>query len=93
MCSISRAAQYKFGIEVSVATTSRDNFVVGMQALLGIPYDSQTLQTALEEVVRLTGLQPERCYVDRGYLVMASLILLSSSQARGTMLPRRSEKS
>jgi IS5 family transposase len=59
--------KYEFGVKVSVATTNRDNFVVGMQALPGNPYDGHTLQTALEQVARLTGLQPERCYVDRGY--------------------------
>jgi IS5 family transposase len=30
-------------------------------------YEGHTLQTALDQVTRLTGLQPERCNVDRGY--------------------------
>ena len=59
--------KYEFGVKVSVATTNRDNFVVGMQALPGNPYDGHTLQGALEQVTRLTGQDPQRCYVDRGY--------------------------
>jgi IS5 family transposase len=59
--------KYEFGVKVGVATTSRDNFVVGMQALPGNPFDGHSLQGALDQVTRLTGVLPERCYVDRGY--------------------------
>lgn len=59
--------KYEFGVKVSVATTSRDNFVVGMQALPGNPFDGHTLEGALDQVTRLSGVVPERCYVDRGY--------------------------
>ena len=59
--------KYEFGVKVSVATTSRDNFVVGMQALPGNPFDGHTLEDALGQVSRLTGVIPERCFVDRGY--------------------------
>ena len=38
-----------------------------MQAHAGNPYDGQTLAPALVQVERLTGVTPERCYVDRGY--------------------------
>lgn len=59
--------KYEFGVKVSVATTNRDNFVVGMQAIHGNPFDGHTLQQALTQVERVTGQKPERCYVDRGY--------------------------
>lgn len=59
--------KYEFGVKVSVATTNRDNFVVGMQALSGNPFDGHTLAGALDQVTRLTSVVPERCYVDRGY--------------------------
>jgi transposase, IS5 family len=59
--------KYEFGVKVSVASTSADNFVVGMQALPGRPYDGHTLQQAIEQVVRLTGTLPKEAYVDRGY--------------------------
>jgi transposase, IS5 family len=59
--------KYEFGAKVSVAVTNREGLVVGMQSHPGNPYDGQTLAPALAQVERLTGLAPERCYVDRGY--------------------------
>jgi IS5 family transposase len=59
--------QYEFGVKVSVASTNRDNFVVGMQAMPGNPYDGHTLQTAVEQTTALTGTVPKQVFVDRGY--------------------------
>jgi len=59
--------RYEFGVKVSIATTNRSNLVVGAQSLPGSPYDGHTLSSALEQVERLTGHRPERCYVDLGY--------------------------
>lgn len=39
--------------KVSIATTSRDNFVVGAQALHGYPYDEYTLNETVEQAGRL----------------------------------------
>jgi transposase, IS5 family len=59
--------RYEFGVKVSIATTNRSNLVVGAQSLPGNPYDGHTLGSALAQVEQLTGLRPERCYVDLGY--------------------------
>jgi IS5 family transposase len=59
--------KYEFGVKVSLAVTQRDNFIVGALSLPGNPYDGHTLLAALNQVRRLTGTQPERCFVDRGY--------------------------
>lgn len=59
--------RYEFGSKVSVAMTNREGLVLGMQAFAGNPYDGRTLAPALDQVARLTGIVPERCYVDRGY--------------------------
>ena len=59
--------KYEFGVKVSIASTSADNFVVGMQALPGRPYDGHTLKQAIEQVAALTGVLPKEAYVDRGY--------------------------
>lgn len=74
--------RYEFGIKVSVATTNRGGFVVGMRALPtahcpagdclqsprgGNPYDGHTLSEALEQVEILTDQRPEMAFVDRGY--------------------------
>jgi IS5 family transposase len=59
--------KYEFGCKVSIASTSKDNWVVGAQALHGNPYDGHTLQGALEQVERLTGWTMAHAYCDRGY--------------------------
>ena len=59
--------RYEFGTKVSVATTNRGGFVIGMRALPGNPYDGHTLAEALEQVEILTGQRPEMAFVDRGY--------------------------
>jgi IS5 family transposase len=59
--------RYEFGTKVSVATTNRGGFVVGMRALPGNPYDGHTLAEALEQVEILTDQKPELAFVDRGY--------------------------
>ena len=59
--------RYEFGVKVSIAMTNRSNLVVGAQSMPGNPHDGHTLKQALQQVERLTGHRPERCYVDLGY--------------------------
>lgn len=59
--------RYEFGCKVSVATTSRDNWVVGIQAHHGNPYDGHTLSEVLSLVKRMTGGNVKEAYCDRGY--------------------------
>lgn len=59
--------RYEFGCKVSVATTSRDNWVVGIQALHGNPYDGHTLASVLEQVEKMTNYRVKEAFCDRGY--------------------------
>ena len=59
--------RYEFGSKVSVATTHKEGFVVGMRSMPGTPYDGHTLCEALEQVEILTGTRTRRAFVDRGY--------------------------
>jgi len=59
--------RYEFGVKVSVATGTKNNFVLGMHSLPGNPYDGHTLCGALDQVERMTGRRPAHCFVDRGY--------------------------
>ncbi|HEX3600437.1 MAG TPA: IS5 family transposase [Lacipirellulaceae bacterium] len=59
--------RYEFGCKVSVATTSKNNWIVGTQALDGNPYDGHTLGGAIGQVERLTGQTPGDVMVDQGY--------------------------
>ena len=70
VCCISKGKahkKYEFGNKVSVCVTNKENFIIGTQGLEGNPYDGHTLKGALDQVTKLTGTRPERCYVDRGY--------------------------
>lgn len=58
---------YEFGVKVGVVSTSRESFVIGMQALPGNPYDGHTLTASLAQTQRLTGVILREAYVDRGY--------------------------
>jgi hypothetical protein len=59
--------RYEFGCKTSVATTSKNNWIVGAYALHGNPYDGHTLSGAIRQVERLTGYSPNDVMVDRGY--------------------------
>jgi transposase, IS5 family len=63
--------RYEFGVKTSIAVTNArtagGQFIVGMQALPGSPYDGHTLTGQIAQVERLTGVTVERAYVDRGY--------------------------
>ncbi len=59
--------RYEFGVKVSVVSTSRDNWILGSQALPGNPFDGHTLKDSLEQAKRVGGKRATDAYVDRGY--------------------------
>lgn len=59
--------KYEFGVKTSITTTHKSNFIVGIKAMHGNPYDGHTLVAALDQVERLTGIRPNHSYVDLGY--------------------------
>ena len=59
--------RYEFGCKVSVVTTSKDNWVVGIDSIHGNPYDGHTLNRAIEQTERITGWHPANAYCDKGY--------------------------
>lgn len=62
---------YEFGCKVSVATTINaskgGHFVIHCQALHGRPFDGHTLGGAIKDIKALSGVEPKRIYVDKGY--------------------------
>jgi transposase, IS5 family len=62
---------YEFGCKITVATTNArapgGQFVAHIAALHGNPYDGHTLREAIAGVTAITGLEPERIFVDKGY--------------------------
>jgi IS5 family transposase len=59
--------KYEFGCKVSVATTSKSNWIVATQAHPGNPYDGATLGATIDQIKRLTGRRTKQAIVDRGY--------------------------
>ena len=59
--------KYEFGCKVSAVSTSKDNWVVSMQALHGNPYDGHTLKQAIEQVESLVGWKPQEAVCEKGY--------------------------
>jgi len=63
--------RYEFGVKASLAVTNAraagGQFIVGAQALPGLPYDGHTIKDQIDQVQRLTGVCVRRAYVDRGY--------------------------
>jgi transposase, IS5 family len=59
--------RYEFGVKTAIATTSTGNWVVGIEALHGNPFDGHTLNDAIAQVKRITGIIPKHAYCDLGY--------------------------
>lgn len=59
--------KYEFGCKVSIVTTLRKNWIVGVDALHGNPYDGHTLNASIDQVERLSGQRPQQAFVDQGY--------------------------
>ncbi len=59
--------KYEFGCKVSVVTTSKDNWIVGVEALHHNPFDGHTLAGALKQLKQIVGWEAENAYCDKGY--------------------------
>ena len=63
--------RYEFGVKVSIAVTNAraagGQFVLGVKAMPGLPYDGHTLNGQIAQVERLSGEKVARVYVDKGY--------------------------
>jgi transposase, IS5 family len=59
--------KYEFGSKVSIITTKNTGVIIGAINLEKNVHDSKTLQPALEQQQRLTGITLKNNFVDRGY--------------------------
>ncbi|HEY9502437.1 MAG TPA: IS5 family transposase [Pyrinomonadaceae bacterium] len=59
--------KYEFDCKVAFVTTSKSNWIVGVQAHHGNPYDGATLKDSINQTERLSGVRPKEAFVDRGY--------------------------
>jgi IS5 family transposase len=58
---------YEFGAKVGIAVTNREGLVLAARAFTGNPYDGHTLVATLDQATSVSGVAPERIYVDKGY--------------------------
>lgn len=59
--------RYEFGCKVVLVTTQLSNWIVGMDAVHGNPYDGATLRGALGQTHRLSAVKPKQAAVDKGF--------------------------
>ena len=59
--------KYEFGCKVAMVSSSKDNWILAIDALHGNPYDGHTLNDSLKQVKQVTGWTPLHAYCDRGY--------------------------
>lgn len=59
--------RYEFGCKVSLAVSSKGGWVLAAQALEGNPYDGHTLRSTLDQLLAVTGVEPEHVYADMNY--------------------------
>lgn len=58
---------YEFGCKVGIATTKREGLVLAAKSFEGNPYDGHTLAATVDQAVEISGVDPDRIYVDKGY--------------------------
>lgn len=59
--------RYEFGCKVVMVTTNQSNWIVGIKAVHGNPYDGATLRDALTQTEQLTTVAPQQAFVDKGF--------------------------
>lgn len=59
--------RYEFGCKVSMATTSKNNWVVAIRTHHGNPYDGHTLKQSIEKAEEITNWKAKNVTVDLGY--------------------------
>tara|TARA_R110001592_G_scaffold348994_1_gene643567 strand:+ start:33971 stop:34618 length:648 start_codon:yes stop_codon:yes gene_type:complete len=59
--------RYEFGQKISVTSTSRHNWIVGINLCRGNPYNGHTLKQAIATTEQITQVGVTDCFVDKGY--------------------------
>jgi IS5 family transposase len=88
--------RYEFGQKISIATSNRGNWILGVRLCEGNPYDGHTLTAALIDVKTNTGIGVSDAYVDKGYrghgYEGATTIHIAGGSHRGVTKTRRKRR-
>jgi len=66
--------KYEFDCKVAMVSSSKDNWILAIDAVHGNPYDGHTLKDSLRQVKEITGWQPLHAYCDQGFRGVAKEI-------------------
>ena len=79
--------KYEFGSKVSIITTKNTGVIIGAINIEKNVHDSKTLQPALDQQQRLTGITLKNNFVDRGYRgvkeILGTKIIIPDSPGKG----------
>jgi IS5 family transposase len=81
--------RYEFGSKVSLAVSSKGGWIVAANSCPGNPYDGHTLQSTMDQLVSMTGKEPEHIYADmnyRGHDYKGDCEVHVDSRRRGTIV-------
>jgi IS5 family transposase len=59
--------KYEFGNKVSIASTAKSGWIVGVESFAENIYDGKTIADALAQVYKVQGVSPKEALTDRGY--------------------------
>jgi IS5 family transposase len=75
--------KYEFGSKVSIATTVKGSWVVGVNSFPSNPFDGHTIPDVLCQIKETTGSYPDAAYCDRGYQGSAGTIFSTQVYVQG----------
>lgn len=88
--------RYEFGQKISITTSNRGNWILGVRLCEGNPYDGHTLTAALTDVTTNTGIGVSDAYVDKGYrghdYEGETTIHIAGASARGLTKTKRKRR-
>ncbi len=76
--------KYEFGNKVSVATTVKGNWIVGLCSFSENHFDGHTIPDVLNQIKRMIGAYPTAAYCDRGYKGSEGFIYNTRVTLQGT---------
>jgi IS5 family transposase len=59
--------RYEFGCKVGLVTTAKNNWIIGVKAFHGNPYDGHTLSASIKQAEKITKREIEQAICDLGY--------------------------
>jgi len=76
--------KYEFGNKVSVATTVKGNWIVGLCSFSENHFDGHTIPDVLNQIKRMIGVYPNAAFCDRGYKGSEGVIYNTRVTLQGT---------